>query len=83
MQDFIKAREEFYNFLYAKFLSSDGPYCGNAEFQRLCEASAIMKKTKIFALDLGHLKQNKLGWHRLTAQGILYAQEQGFIGGGE
>ena len=80
MEDFIKAREEFYSFLYRKFIGDDGPYCGDAEFERLCQASRLMERAKFFAADLGHIKQNKLGWYRLTAQGIIYAEEQDFDG---
>lgn len=83
MQDFIKARAEFYRFLYGKFLDESGPYCGTAEFEALCQTSGLMARARLFAADLGHITQNRLGWLRLTAQGILYAEEQGFAGGGQ
>ena len=80
MKDFSAAREEFYRFLYDKFLDESGPYCGTAEFEAFCRISTLLERAKLFAADLGHLTNNKLGWHRLTAQGILYAEEQGFAG---
>lgn len=75
MQDFIKTRAEFYHFLYGKFLDESGPYCGNAEFEALCRDNILMERARLFAADLGHITSNRLGWHRLTAQGILYAEE--------
>ena len=80
MNDFVKAREEFYRFLYDKFLDESGPYCGTAEFERLCGTGKLMERARLFASDLGHLAHNKLGWCRLTAQGVLYAEEQDFAG---
>jgi len=80
MDDFIRAREEFYRFLYDKFTGSSDPYCGTSEFEQLCQTSRLMERARIFASDLGHIKQNRLGWYRLTAQGVLYAEEQGLAG---
>ena len=80
MKDFVVAREEFYRFMYYKFLGESGPYCGMAEFGQLCQISTLMERAKLFASDLGHLAHNKLGWYRLTAQGILYAEEQNLAG---
>ena len=80
MTDFARAREEFYRFLYDRFTDSDGPYSGPSEFERLCQSCRLMERAKIFASDLGHIRQNRMGWYRLTAQGVLYAEEQGFAG---
>jgi len=80
MTDFVRAREEFYRFMYDKFTESGGPYCGTSEFEQLCQTSRLMERARTFATDLGHIKQNRLGWHRLTAEGVLYVEEQGFAG---
>lgn len=80
MDEFVKAREEFYGHLYRKFMEGSSPYCGSEEMQRLCEANPLMERARVFASDLGHLRQNKLGWYRLTAQGVLYAEEH-YLGG--
>ena len=80
MGDFSMAREEFYRFMYEKFVSEDGPWCGRAEYEALCEAGKLVERARLFAADLGHITQNRFGWHRLTAQGIAYAEDQGFAG---
>lgn len=80
MNDFVRAREEFYGHLYRKFTDASGPYCGKEEMQCLCDTNQLMDRVRVFASDLGHIRQNKLGWIRLTAQGVLYA-EQLILGG--
>lgn len=80
MDSFIHAREEFYRFMYGKFLDESGPYCGTAEFEALCQDCKLMVRARLFASDMGHLTHNKLGWFRLTAQGVLYAEKQSIAG---
>lgn len=81
MNAFMLARRELYSLLYQRFTRGDGPYCGKAEIETCYAEMPHIKAAVLFANDLGHLKQNKMGGHRLTAQGILYAEEQGWTGG--
>lgn len=83
MNAFMLARRELYTLLYQRFTHKDGPYCGKTEIEAYHSEFPLMKAAVLFADDLGHLKQNKIGGHRLTAQGILYAEEQGWTGGEE
>lgn len=82
MNAFIRAREELYTRLYRRFVDKDGPYYGMTEFDSLCEKPG-MNAARLFAKDMGHLKNNRPGDTRLTAQGVLYAEEQGYCPGGD
>lgn len=63
-------------------MDKDGPYYGGSEFDCLCGKQG-MKAAVLFARDFEHIKSNRLGDTRLTAQGVIYAEEQGYAGGNE
>ncbi len=81
MNAFIHAREELYSQLYKRFVEKEGPYFGSCEFSRLTEETPHMKAAVLFAKDMGHIKTNRFGHARLTAQGIIYAEQNGYAQG--
>lgn len=72
---FINIRKEFYSFLYAKFLKSECRLCGPEEFRQLCRINGLFSAARIFAEEQGHLRKVGLGWFRLSAAGIEYAEQ--------
>lgn len=77
-EKFIRARAELYGHLYKRYLADDGPFCGREELDGLCETNALISRAVSFAIDMGHVRQNRFGGIRLAGQGILYAEKELF-----
>ena len=76
-EEFKTARREFYTLLYRRFIHKNGPYCDRTDLDLLKERNPLARAAILFAQDLHHIKQDRLGGCRLTAQGVIYAEEQG------
>jgi hypothetical protein len=77
MNETVISRRAVYRFLYRRRVETPNTYYGREDLQHLAER-AQLDAALIFGLELGHLERCRKRYFRLTAQGMLFVEQQGW-----
>ena len=72
------SREAVYRFLYHWRVEAPRTYCSREELHPVT-APGQLGAVLSFGLDMGHLERYRKHYYRLTAPGMLFTEQQGWV----
>lgn len=78
MNKTITSRKAVYAFLYTKRVESPKTYYSREDLLLIAEAERL-EATLSFGLEMGHLELYQEKHYRLTAMGMLFAEQSGWV----
>jgi hypothetical protein len=73
------SRRAVYRFLYQQRVSNPKTYFDRTDLCAVAEADGL-EAALSFGLEMGHLNRYRKQYYRLTALGMLFAEERGWVG---